>query len=277
MTAGEVWARELLCELRADRYRARAWLRFLVRSVKRARMTRRQRPREHRQVLLAGGAGLVAWAAIAIVRPWLALAGALWWLLLIAMLDWHLGMLEDDEGRVLHRLGLPNLLALGRAGVAPALLVVPPGLLAAILIPAAFTDAVDGSLARARGEVTRLGVWLDGSADGVMLSAAALGTARHGLLAGWVAAVVLARYGAQWLVVALAYFVRPDPPRPAGGLVSARVAGFVLAGGLALAALDLPSAAGLVLVGAAGGAVTLTLGVVRLSRLHPARVSGRER
>lgn len=269
MTEGEAWARELLRELRADRYRARAWLRFLSRSFERARMTRRRRPREHRQALLAGGAGLAAWAAVAVVRPWLAVAGALWWLLLIAMLDWHLGMLEDDEGRVLHRLGLPNLIALARAGVAPALLVVPPGLLAAILIPAAFTDAVDGSLARARGEATRLGVWLDGSADGVMLSAAALGAARHGLLASWVAALVLARYGAQWLVVALAYFVRVDPPRPSGGLVSARAAGLVLAGGLALAALELPSAAGLVLVGATGGAATLTLGVVRLDRLDP--------
>lgn len=269
MTAGEAWTRDLLRELRAQRCRPRAWARFLARSFARARATRAERRREHRQTLLVAAAGLAAWAAVASVRPWLALAGAGWWLLVIAMVDWHLGMLEDASGRALRRLGLPNLLSLARAAVVPVFLVAPPALLAAILIPAGVSDGVDGPLARARGEETRLGVWLDGGLDALVLSAAAVGAARHDLLPWWAAALVLGRHALQWLVVTLAYFVRAAAPTRSG-IVSGKAPGLVLFAGLAFAALRLPGAAPLVALGALGGVTTFALTVVRVRHLQPA-------
>jgi phosphatidylglycerophosphate synthase len=264
MTEGEVWARELLRELRDDGYRPGAWGRFLCRSFERARVTRQARRSEHREVLLVGAAGLAAWVAVAPVRPWVALVGLLWWLLVVAMLDWHLGMLEDDQGRPLRRLGLPNLLSLARAAAVPALPVASPALLAMILISAGATDAIDGSLARRRGEQTRLGVWLDGGADALVLSGAAVGAARHGLLPWWAAALVLGRLGLPALAVALAYFVHTQTlVRPPSVLT--RAPGLVLFAGLALATFRLPLAAPLVLVGALGGLAALAVGTAGAS------------
>jgi phosphatidylglycerophosphate synthase len=269
VTEGEAWARELLRELRTDGYRARAWLRFLARSFERARRTRWQRRREHRQVVLVGAAGLAVWASVASLRPWLALAGGLWWLLAIAMLDWHLGMLEDEHGRPLHRLGLPNLLSLARVAVVPVLPIASPGTLAAIVVAAGLIDGIDGPLARRRQEETRLGVWLDGGADTLALSAAAVGAARHGLVPWWAATLVLGRQALPWLVVSLAYFVRTVPPswtRPVWG----KAPGLVLFAGLVLAAFRLPWGVALVAAGSVGALATLAATLVRARRLRPA-------
>ena len=269
MTSGEAWARELLRELRADGYRLGAWRRFLARSFARARAQRRERQREHWQVLFVGAAGVAGWGGVAIVRPWLALVGALWWLLVTAMVGWHIGMLEDDHGGPLRRLGLPNLLSLARAGLVPALPVVSPPLLATLLIPAALGDVLDGSLARRRHEETRLGVWLDGSADTFVLSAAAVGAARSGVLPWWAASLVVARQAAPWLVLSLSYFIRAEPPhlmRAAPG----KVAGALLFSGLLLGSLGVPGAVPFVVVGALGGLATLAATFVRAHRLQPA-------
>jgi phosphatidylglycerophosphate synthase len=262
VTEGEAWTREILRELRAGNYRPEAWIRFLARSFERARATRQVRRHEHRQVLLVGACGLTAWIGVAAFDRSLSLAGGFWWLFVVAMLDWHLGMLEDNQGRPLRRLGLSNLLSLARAAVVPALPVASPALVAAILIPAGLTDAVDGPLARRRGEETRLGVWLDGSADALVLSAATVGAARHDLLPWWAAALVLGRHALQAFAVALAYFVPAQSPLRSA-FVSARAPGLVLFAGLALATLQLPLAAPLVLVGALGGLAALALTVVR--------------
>jgi phosphatidylglycerophosphate synthase len=265
VTAGEAWTHELLRELRARRYRPRAWAQFLASSFARARATRAERRSEHRQTLLVGATGLAVWAAVAPVRPWLALVCAAWWLLVIAMVDWHLGMLEDDAGRPLRRLGLANVLAIGRLAVVPVLVVAPPALLAAILIPAGLSDALDGPLARARGEATRLGAWLDGGADAFVLSAAAVGAAQHGLLPWWAAASVLARHALQAFALSVAYFAHAERPRR-GALVSARRPGLLLFAGLWLATLGVPIASVLVLLGALGGVAALALTVAAAGR-----------
>jgi len=269
VTEGEAWAEELLRELRSRRYRPRAWTCFLATSFARARAVRQQRRREHRQALLVGAAGLTGWVAVAPVRPWLALAGALWALLVTAMLDWHLGMLETDDGRPLHRLGLPNLLTLARAATVPALLVVSPTVLAILLIPVGVSDGIDGPLARRRGEETRLGAWLDGSVDTLVLSAAAVGAARHGLLPWWATALVATRYALPWLVVAFAYFVRAAPPSRVGR-ISGKAPGLVVFAGLVLAALRLPGGAVFAAAGAAAGLATFALSAVRAERPQPA-------
>lgn len=271
MTEGEAWARDLLAELRADGYRGRAWLRFLARSFERAHATWRQRPRERRQVFAVAVAGLAGWAAIASFRPWLALAGVLWWTAVIAMLVWHLGMLEDGRGRRLPRLGLPNPLALARAGLVPALPVASPALLAALLLGAGLSDVIDGPLARRRGEETRLGVWLDGSADTLVLSAAAVGAARHGLLPWWAVSLVLARQAAPWLLVSAAYFIRTEAPQLRRA-VSGKAAGVLLFAGLLLGVLRLPGAVPFVVVGAVGGLASLLATLVRAQAVR-ARLS----
>jgi phosphatidylglycerophosphate synthase len=269
MTEGETWVRELLCELHAGSYRSTAWRRFLARSFERARTTRRERRHEHRQALAAGVVGLAVWAGVASVSPWLALAGALWWLLVTAMVDWHLGMLEDDRGRPLRRLGLPNAVTLARAAVVPVLPIAAPALLGAILIPAGLADAIDGPLARRRGEETRLGRWLDWSTDSILVSAAALGAARHGLLPGWATALVLAKQLLPWPALSLAYFVRLAPPSHAR-FVSWQPPGLLLFVGLVLATLHLRAAVPLVAVGSVGGLGALTVTLVRAGRLQPA-------
>lgn len=267
MTEGEVWSAEVLAELRAARYTPPAWIRFLARSFARARETRAQRPREHRQTVLIGIVGVAAWAsALAAGRPWLALAGALWWLLVALMLDWHLGMLEHPSGRRLDGLGLANLLSVARAAVVPALVVASPALLAALFIPAGIIDGIDGRVARARNEQSRLGLRLDGGVDGFVIGAAAIGAARTGLLPWWAAVLVLGRHTLQWLIAAVAFSARARAP-VRDGFVSGKIPGLVLFAGLSLAAFHVPGAPALVLLGALGGITTLALTVGRSYRL----------
>lgn len=263
MTEGELWSRGLLAELRAASYKPPAWISFLSRAFARAREIRKQRRREHRETLALAAAGLLAWVIVAAAgQPWVALAGATWWLLVTLMIDWHLGMPEDASGRPIEGLGLANMLSILRAGVVPALLVASPTVLVGLLIAAGATDVLDGRVARARGEQTRLGHWLDGSVDGLILGAAAIGAARTDLLAWWVVALVLGRHALQWLAVAAVFFIRAQAP-PRKRLVSARKPGIVLFAGLALVGLHVAGAAVLVVAGALGGLSTLAMSIAR--------------
>ena len=264
MTEGEVWVGEVLAELRAAGYRPRAWARFVQRSLLFARERRVDRSREHRATLALGSVGLAAWLGVGLAgRPWLAAAGAGWWIATALMIDWHLGMLEDDSGRRTDGLGPANALTFLRAGTPPAVFALfgsSAGV--AILVAAAMSDLLDGWLARRRGETTRLGRWLDGSVDGLVIGAAALGAWRAGLAPGWLAGLIVLRLAAPWLVVTVATFARartPDPRR----LVSGRIPGLVLLAGLVLVEFD--STIGIVLAaaGALGGLGTFAATVVR--------------
>jgi phosphatidylglycerophosphate synthase len=259
VTEGEAWARELLAELRAASFRPWAWVRFLRRSFVRAGERRRERSREHRSVLLLAAVGVAAWLLAGLaVLGWDAAAGAGWWLAVCVMLDWHLGLLERPDGRPLGRVGAANSLSLLRAGLAPALLLVPPVAAGALLLAAGASDAVDGPLARRRDEITRLGLWLDGAVDTFVLGAAALAAP----LPAWVTALVLARCALPWLSISIAYFARaraPDGQRAVPG----RYPGLVLFAGLALALFGLPGGAGLAAAGALAGLVTFAGTVAR--------------
>ena len=260
---GETWTTEVLGALRAARFRPVAWIRFLACSFERAAEARSRRRREHLQLLLVGGAGVAGWAAVgAVGHVWLALAGAAWVALLVAMVDWHLGMLEDDTGRALRGIGLPNWLAVARGGVVPLLVVLPPVWLVVVLVPAGLGDVVDGRLARARGETSRMGIWLDGGIDAFVLGAAAIGAARDGLVPWWAAALVLFRHSVQWAVLVAAFFVRAEPP-PREGFVPAKLPGLVLFAGLVLAVLGVGFGVVLVVLGAVGGIATFVFSVVR--------------
>lgn len=95
---------------------------------------------------------------------------------------------------------LPNLLGLLRIALTPvvmALVLLPfhgGGLLAAIVFAvAAITDVLDGRIARARGEVTALGVFMDLTADKVLVAGVLVAMVEVGLLPTWIVALILTR------------------------------------------------------------------------------------
>ncbi len=95
---------------------------------------------------------------------------------------------------------VPNLLGLFRLAATPmlAVLILWPfpgaGLIAFILfVPAALSDLLDGWLARSRGQVTTLGAFLDLTADKVLVAALLIALVEPGLVAAWLAIVILIR------------------------------------------------------------------------------------
>src|SRR5262250_2384594 len=64
---------------------------------------------------------------------------------------------------------------------------------ALILLVAAATDAMDGYIARKRGEITTLGILLDPIADKLLISAAFISLAQMGLVAAWMVVVIIGR------------------------------------------------------------------------------------
>jgi phosphatidylglycerophosphate synthase len=265
-TDGEAWAEGLLDELRDGRFRAAAWLRFLRGSFARARRNRHERARAHRQVLALAAVGLAAYVGVAAAgEPLFAAVAAAWWVLVLLMVDWHLGMLERPDGTRLAGLGVANTLTLLRAGAIPLLPALAPTELGFAVLGAGLSDVADGLLARARGETSRFGAWVDGAVDGILLSLAAVAAADRALLPTWVAALIVSRYLLPWLAIAGVYFVTARAPRREGH-VSGRAPGVVLVVGLTLAAWGVPEAATVAAAGALGGLATFGATIVTVFR-----------
>lgn len=99
------------------------------------------------------------------------------------------------------RLGSPaNLLGLARIAATPVvialILIGDPGLgmVAFVLFAlAALTDFFDGWVARARGEVSPLGVFMDLTADKVLVAGVLVAMVEVGLLPTWIVATILVR------------------------------------------------------------------------------------
>ena len=99
------------------------------------------------------------------------------------------------------RIGSPaNLLGIARILATPVVIVLillaGPGLgLIAFVIfcLAAFTDFLDGWVARARGEVSPLGVFMDLTADKVLVGGVLIAMVEVGLLPTWMVATILVR------------------------------------------------------------------------------------
>lgn len=267
-TEGELWSRAALADLRAARYAPAAWARFLGASLRRSAQDARRRPDLARQALAWSGAGAAAWGGAIALDPRAGWSLA-WWALVAAMLWSHLGMVEGHDGGHRAGLGPATGLTLARALLVPALPLVAgaPWAFAALVAAGALSDAADGPLARRRGEQTRLGAQADGAVDGCFVLAAAWTAAAQGWLPAWVAAVVSARYLLPPLLIAAAYFARAAAP-PREAFVPGRLAGAVVAVGLALAALApaRPVAAALLVLGALAGAVSAGLSVHRVRR-----------
>lgn len=95
---------------------------------------------------------------------------------------------------------LPNLLGLARIAATPVvvlLLLLPfpgAGLIALVVYAAAATtDYLDGRIARARGQVSALGVFLDLTADKVLVAGVLIAMVEVGLLPTWIVATLLIR------------------------------------------------------------------------------------
>jgi CDP-diacylglycerol--glycerol-3-phosphate 3-phosphatidyltransferase len=99
------------------------------------------------------------------------------------------------------RIGSPaNLLGIARIALTPVVIVLmlvgEPGfgLLAAVVFAiAAFTDYLDGLVARRRGEVSPLGVFMDLTADKVLVGGVLVAMVEVGLLPTWMVATIVVR------------------------------------------------------------------------------------
>src|SRR3954453_3567280 len=238
---GEQWSRELLDRLRAERFSLDAWWRFFDDAFRRARVIRGRRPALVRQSRRWGFAGLAAAVPFG-ARP--AASWALWW----AMLDWHLGMVEREDGSA-RPLAPADALTLARLWAAPGVRRHPePWLVAAGMA----TDLADGLLARRAGP-TRLGRDFDSAADTLFLDSALRGAVeRHGLDARLLD-LERARLLVGTAVTLASYFGASEPaPRQQNRGLAAVLA----AGGALLAVSGRPRAAES-LIGAAIGYRTL--------------------
>jgi CDP-diacylglycerol--glycerol-3-phosphate 3-phosphatidyltransferase len=95
---------------------------------------------------------------------------------------------------------LPNLLGLARIAATPVVIALllypfPGGGLAAFVVfaLAASTDFIDGRIARARGEVSPLGIFMDLTADKVLVAGVLVAMVEVGLLPTWLVALLLIR------------------------------------------------------------------------------------
>jgi CDP-alcohol phosphatidyltransferase-like enzyme len=233
-TAGELWAREQLELLRGARFAPRAVVRFLVASQRRTNAQRRARPATARRMRrwIAFGAG--AWAASALARrePFRRRVGAFaaWWALTWLMLDWHIGMLETEDG-LTRNLGPPDACTLVRVWLVPAAADTPAPWMCVL---AFVSDGLDGRLARAAAP-TRLGRDLEGLADWAFSAAALRGALRCGWLGRAAAAGELARLGAGLGYALVVYFGSASAPdarvlHAARATTPLRAAGLLAAG-----------------------------------------------
>ena len=223
LSEGERWTRLALDRLRARRFSPLAVLEFLAASFARARRVRGRRPELVAQSRRYGAVGL---AASAPLGPRAAIRWLLWW----AMLDWHLGMVENDDGagRRARALGAADALTLTRLWAAPlARRTAHPALIAI----ASASDVADGLLAR-RSAPTRLGGDLDRAADAAFFHAAVRGLVARGALRPWILAVE----GAHLVVVVGAGVVsylgaseRPATPDERGIAATLGTAGLLIA------------------------------------------------
>lgn len=82
---------------------------------------------------------------------------------------------------------------LGQFGGSPVWVAWRPWIAAAVFTVLAATDAVDGYVARSRGEVTTFGKFIDPLADKLLVTAALFGLVQLGTLPGWVAIIIVSR------------------------------------------------------------------------------------
>jgi phosphatidylglycerophosphate synthase len=158
-------------------------------------------------------------------------AGLAWWLAVWRMLDWHLGMVEDDHGLTRDRLSAADAVTLTRFWLVPLLPACARSAtdLPAVIVLGGATDWLDGRLARRYGP-TRLGRDLDTTADLAFYCAATIAAHRAGRLAPLGAWAIGLRHGIGLALSLAAVFGRAQRPaigsRPSGAIL--RIGGLAL-------------------------------------------------
>jgi phosphatidylglycerophosphate synthase len=228
LTEGERWALEELQLLRAAHFSPPAVARFLARSQRRSNATRRARPRVARQAWSWMAAGAAAWLALGATSR--RRGGLVWWGCCAIVLDWHLGMVETEDGRP-RELCAGDALTLARAWMVP---LAWEDLRAPVLLAAAASDVVDGPLARRAG-ATRAGRDLEGLVDACFALAALHGAMRAERLPRAAAAAEVTRLVAGVAYATSLYFGAGKAPDSAV-MRAGRMATLVRVAGLAAAA-----------------------------------------
>jgi phosphatidylglycerophosphate synthase len=223
------FATDLIDELAAGRYRWPAWRRFYRKALQRSRDNLAASPYRFRVFMAWAVGGAIVGVGLLILRwlhpqmpvPYLghAIAWAAWYVVTSIWGVLHLG-LADAGGVDSPRLGLPNGLSFVRLGLAPLVVAVTnvgpvtgsdpvPAILVATLV---ISDVLDGQLARALGETSRLGRMLDPLADVVSLTAIAIALLRIDAFPAPLFGLVLFRFPGGF-VIALALYMLKGPFR----------------------------------------------------------------
>jgi hypothetical protein len=235
---------------------------FLAGSQRRANKQRAAHPQTARRMRGWIAAGAAAWAVPALARrepfrrrtP----AFAAWWALTWLMLDWHLGMLESEDGEP-RNLSAADACTLTRVWLAPAAADTPRPWMCALALA---SDGLDGRLARATVP-TRLGRDLEGLADVAFAAAALRGARRQEWVGPGAARAELARIGIGVAYAVFVWFGSARAPDPRV-LHAARVTTPIRAGGLIAAGLGRRRLAGtLILSGAAWSGLATAAAVLR--------------
>ena len=256
-TAAPDFVLDLLAELRAGRYRPRAWAWFFWRSWRRSRETARAHQRLVRSwAKIAAGLALGEAAALALearlgsaeaarrAAPGVALC------LAAQQLDAyvHLGMNAHPRGGPLFDLlGVSTSLTLARQAIAGLLWghllggrPAPRTHALAALVAASATDAADGALARRLDRATYLGWYLDGAADLSVWVALALTLGARRMVPRWLVVLLLGRWAVPFGIGCASYFGWMRRP-PLGHSLAGGAAGVAQA--VALGAALLPESA----------------------------------
>lgn len=141
---------------------------------------------------------------------------------------------------------VPNMLGLARIVATPVVIVLlladwrGSDLAAALLFAAAaFTDYLDGRIARARDQVTPFGVFMDLAADKVLVAGVLIATVEVGLVPTWIAATIILR---EFIVQAVRQLAAADAVViSAGSLGKAKTAATLAGLFLVLLAADAAS------------------------------------
>ncbi len=134
-------------------------------------------------------------------------------------------------------LTLPNKITVSRALLVPVFAVClvyrRPGLGLIIFFLASAADALDGYLARTRGESTALGATLDPVADKLLMFSAYLIMGMNGMIPAWLAILVISRdalISAGYLSLYLTLgFITPEPSRLGKITTVSQISSMVLA------------------------------------------------
>lgn len=223
------FAKELIDELAAGGFRGPAWRRFYAKAWERSKRNLRNGPARTRTFLVWAAGGAFVGAGLLTLR-WLhpempdppvghSIGWAVWYAIASVWGVLHLG-LADAGGTEAPRLGVPNGLSFVRLGLAPLVVaiahdgpVISPDPVPAILVATlVISDVLDGQLARALGEVSRLGRMLDPLADVVSLTAISLALYRIGVVDISLLGLVLFRFPAGF-VIALTLYMAKGPFR----------------------------------------------------------------